>query len=58
MMSGAFLLKRKSLEGEHLDEIINRIALERQTTEGNSPVGKNNFALLIIFLEYLEKRKP
>ncbi len=32
--------------------------LERTTIEGKSPVDKNNFMLLAIFLEYLGKRKP
>ena len=39
-------------EGEHLGRIINRSTLERGTIEGNSPVCKNNFMLLVRFLEY------
>ena len=39
-------------EGEHLGRIINRSTLERGTIEGNSPVLKNKFMLLAIFLEY------
>ena len=39
-------------EGEHLGRIIKRSTLERGTIEGNSPVCKNNFMLLVRFLEY------
>ena len=39
-------------EGEHLGRIIKRITLERGTIEGNSPVLKNNFMLLVMILEY------
>ena len=39
-------------EGEHLGRIIKRSTLERGTIEGNSPVLKNNFMLLAIFLKY------
>ena len=39
-------------EGEHLDKIIKRSTLERGTIEGDSPVLKNNFMLLVVFLEY------
>jgi len=39
-------------EGEHLDKIVKRSTLERGTIEGNSPVFKNNFMLLVRFLKY------
>ena len=39
-------------EGEHLDKFVNRITLERGTIEGNSPVLKNKFMLLVRFLKY------
>ena len=39
-------------EGEHLDKVVKRSTLERGTIEGNSPVLKNNFMLLAIFLKY------
>ena len=44
--------KKMTAEGEHLDKVINRSTLERGTIEGNSPVCKNNFMLLVRFLEY------
>ena len=39
-------------EGEYLGKIIKRSTLESGTIEGNSPVLKNNFMLLVRFLEY------
>jgi len=36
--------------------LIRRITLERETIEGNSPVSENHFALLVIFLKYLEAK--
>ncbi len=39
-------------EGEHLGKAIKRSTLERGAIEGNSPVFKNNFMLLVRFLEY------
>ena len=39
-------------EGEHLDNRFNRSTLERGTIEGNSPVCKKTFMLLVRFLEY------
>jgi len=44
-------------EGEHLGRSVKRNSLERGAIEGNSPVFKNLFTLLAIFLEYLGKRK-
>jgi hypothetical protein len=39
-------------EGEHLGKIVKRSTLERGAIEGNSPVLKNNFTLLVRFLKY------
>ena len=58
MASGALLCstllcdKEMFAEGEYLDKVIKRSTLERGTIEGNSPVFKNNFTLLAVFLEY------
>ena len=38
--------------------MVRKMFLERTAIEGNSPVFENLFALLTIFLEYLEERKP
>ena len=38
--------------------MVRKMSLERAAIEGNSPVFKNLFELLAIFLEYLEERKP
>jgi len=45
-------------EGENLDKIVRGNFLEGNTIEGDSPVPENFFALLVISLEYLRKRKP
>jgi hypothetical protein len=34
------------------------MTLERAAIEGNSPVFESFFMLFVVFLEYLEKRKP
>ena len=44
--------RKMNTEGEHLGRFINRSTLERGTIEGNSPVCKNKFMLLVMILEY------
>ncbi len=39
-------------EGEHLDKSFRRSTLERGAIEGNSPVLKKTFMLLVRYLEY------
>jgi len=40
-------------EGEHLDEVwLKESRWKAGAIEGNSPVFKNHFVLLVIFLEY------
>ena len=39
-------------------KLVKRITLEREAIEGNSPVFKNPFVLLVIYLKYHEERKP
>ena len=39
-------------EGEHLGKSFKRSTLERGAIEGNSPVFKKTFMLLVRFLEY------
>ena len=39
-------------EGEHLGKSFRRSTLERGAIEGNSPVFKNSFTLLVRYLEY------
>ena len=46
-----------SAEGEDLDRVIKKSTLERGAIEGNSPVFKNNFMLLVVLLEYCGTRK-
>ena len=43
-------------EGEYLGNIVSQKSLERVAKEGDSPVGENNFTLLIVFLEYLKAK--
>ena len=56
--SGAFRVHWNVCRGRAFRQrLVSRNTLERGTIEGNSPVGENPFALLVIFLEYSEKRK-
>ena len=49
-------ISRDTLRGRIFKQsLVNQNTLERGTIGGNSPVGKNYFVLLVIFLEYLEK---
>jgi len=58
LMSGApFCLtllcdKQMTAEGEHLGRSFKRSTLERGAIEGNSPVLKKTFMLLVRFLKY------
>ena len=58
-MSGVFLIDGNISEGEYLDESwLKESRWKAGAIEGNSPVFKNPFVLLAIFLKYLEVRKP
>jgi len=43
---------RNVLEGENLDILVSRRTLEKAAIDGDSPVGENQNALLVIYLEY------
>ncbi len=46
-------------EGENLDGVwLIEFRWKAETKDGNSPVDENHFVLLVIYLEYLGKRKP
>ena len=52
----SFALSNAS-EGEYVDRRVRRTSLERPAKEGNSPVFKNFFVLLAIFLKYHGERQ-